>query len=135
PLIMPAEQREAGLLRQFLRNLLVKETTLRRQINNRPTLINLFNRSENRLRLHYHTSPATIGIIIDYMMTVPGCITNIGWRHAQQFTFLGTFKNALGERSLEHSGEECEDIKMHITIHLSGLSAMIGACYPCRSLV
>jgi len=113
PLVVSTQQRQARLLRQLARYLLIEKPSLRCHQNDRPALINRFDSGEDRLRLHNHTDATTVGVVIDHVMFVGSGIADIVQGKLQQATLLSAFQDTLRKWPLKHTWEKCENVYTH----------------------
>src|SRR4030042_2601757 len=73
-----------------------------------------FDSPDNRLGLHDHAGPAPIGIVIRQAVLVFGEVAQVSNPNLNQTPVQSLPQEAFGQRSLEDSRENRQDIKDHL---------------------
>ena len=113
-LVMPGDQQQAFLARQFLDQVLVQCFSLRRKQDSRGRprvlFLDVFDGVENRLAHHDHSRSAAEGLVVHGLVGVGSEIADIGHIVLNQPLICAPLGDAGGQDRGDHFGEKGQDV-------------------------
>ena len=132
---MPAKDRDVTALRKLVRLLLSEGRSVRGHIDKLRALLRLAaylgEAVEDRLRLHYHTEPAAVWVVVGAAVLIRGEIADVERHYADYLFALRPADYAVVERSRHEVREKRHNIKLHMSNNPS--NGLMSICPPATS--
>lgn len=114
-----ANEDQMFMLNQFAGDTLLKGAALRRHKNHgRIRAPDRFDGFKERLGLHHHAGPSTIGAVIDRTVYIGGEIARIDKVEMGQSELFRAFHHAFAEKTVQHARENRDDVNIQAFTHM-----------------